>query len=123
MAFKLGTREEKAVSVDAEAVSKEYLERIELLSFDSFKWLRKRNKILLQFIQGMTNFDIETSTEPEKITRCRAMEYIYAMCFHKLVAPISFLISLNVYTKTSSRQVVDMLSKTSPSGSYSTLSS
>lgn len=123
MAFKLGKREEKAVSDDAEAVSKEYLERTELLSFDSFKWLRKRNKILLQFIQGMTNFDFETSTEPEKITCCRAMEQIYAMRFHKLVAPISFLISLNVYTKTSSRQVVDMLSKTSPSGSYSTLSS
>lgn len=47
MAFKLGKREEKAVSDDAEAVSKEYLERTELLSFDSFKWLRKRNKILL----------------------------------------------------------------------------
>lgn len=46
MVFKFGKCEEKVVLDDVEVVFKEYLEWIELLSFDSFKWFRKWNKIL-----------------------------------------------------------------------------
>ncbi|CAG2237735.1 unnamed protein product [Mytilus edulis] len=121
--YEKGAREQQQqiFTDDIENISQQYTSHSFLTELKAEKWLSERNSALIQFISGITKFSISDAAENMKIAVCRIVEQIYALRYQKLVAPISFLLSLNIYSKTSSRAVVDLVSKTSPSGTYNTL--
>ncbi|XP_063404446.1 uncharacterized protein LOC134687918 [Mytilus trossulus] len=121
LAINLGSKQAKLLKADAELMSQDSLEKTKIIDFNPDEWLSKRNNVLLNFLKGITLFDPNRSTEPQKITLCRAVEHVYGLISQKLVAPLSFLLSLNIYARTSSRSVIDLIAKSSPSGCYKTL--
>ncbi|CAG2237719.1 unnamed protein product [Mytilus edulis] len=121
LAFIIGGQQQQIFTDDIENISQQYTSHSFLTELKAEKWLSERNSALIQFISGITKFSLSDAAENMKIAVCRIVEQVYALRYQKLVAPISFLLSLNIYSKTSSRAVVDLVSKTSPSGTYNTL--
>ena len=117
LAKAIGINQATAMKIDTDTVAHQYLNRKNLLDFKTNAWLSQRNKVLLNFITGISVLDYNNAQELQRITLCRIIEQVYGLSMKKLVAPLSFLLSLNIYTKTSSRSVVDLIGKTSPSGS------
>lgn len=105
---------------DIEIISQQFNDRTFLMELNMIDWVFKRNSAIINFIQGVANLSLENAPEDVIFSICRIVEQIYCLKQQRLVAPISFLLSLNIYTKTSRKAAVDLLSKTAPSGCYKT---
>ncbi|XP_071139288.1 uncharacterized protein [Mytilus edulis] len=124
LTYEIGKNQNEYILKDCDCISKHYTSREILQALSPVEWLSKRNKVLFNFMTGLAgnSFDfIDQINSTDAFLYCRAMEYLYNLRNRKLVAPFAFLVSLDMYTKTSSRVAIDALGKSSPGGSYKTL--
>ena len=124
LSYAIGKTQKSEILKDCESISQTYVNRERLLSLNPLNWLIERNQVLLNFVAGSVGVEadfINYIGKDDAFIFCRTVEHLYSLRSRKLVAPFSFLVSLDIYTKTSSRVAIDSLGKSSPGGTYNTL--
>ena len=86
-----------------------------LKSLDVYVFLKKRNKVVMSFLDGLS----EDHASP--LTKCVALEQMYSINSPYLVAPFSFTRNVLQYQATQSRVSTELNGKLGPCGGYTTI--
>ena len=118
-AHKIGQTQKDAVYNDCSNISQKYKDPEYLARFDINQWIQDLNSVAISFvcgISGINNLNLTT-----KFLIGRTVEQFYKLRMEKLILPLSFLQSIYIYGITDSRAAIDILAKSGPSGSYTSI--
>ncbi|KAH3737424.1 hypothetical protein DPMN_044017 [Dreissena polymorpha] len=117
LAFNWGKHEAQAVSDDINCISSSYRDLDHLLSLNADVYLRKRNKVVLSFLDGISS----DKNNQNSLHKCLAIEHVYQLTCSNLVTPYSFVLNLMQYQATQSKLCINLNSKVHPCGAYKTV--
>ena len=119
--FCLGQIIEKNLYNDGLAISKEYRDIAKLKSAEPKLWLKNRNELVLSFLEGATNINLNHENEKKINALTHTVEQIYYSRNLNTITPFAFKRNLVTYTLTHSKQAVQIYSNWEGSGGYTTL--
>lgn len=111
LAYCVASREGRKMYMDSEEISDEYLDLQYMEQMDLGRWLSARNACVLAFLQGSSGCGkiLEETSERDRFRLAVIIEQLYRMRSSKRVFPWSFLVALNIYKKTGSKEVINTL--------------
>ncbi|XP_062608370.1 uncharacterized protein LOC134270197 [Saccostrea cucullata] len=91
-----------------------------LKHFDPARYMSERNGPLLAFLKGLMH-EGDFYQKEKAVVISNAVDSVYYLVNTKFVAPLAFAKSLLIYTKTGSKEGVNVASAATPSGSYTSI--
>ena len=117
IAFKLGKHEATNISADINSVSSSYRDLDQLLALKTEVYLRKGNKVVMSFLNGIAS----AKTDQNTLHTCLALEHVYQLACSNTILPFSFILNLMQYQSTQSKFCINLNSKVHPCGAYKTV--
>ncbi|XP_062590242.1 uncharacterized protein LOC134251838 [Saccostrea cucullata] len=116
----IGRRESLKVFDDSLVAGSIYKKDDMLKHFDPARYMSERNGPLLAFFKGLMQ-EGDFYQKEKAVVISSAVDSVYYLVNTKFVAPLAFAKSLLIYTKTGSKEGVNVASAASPSGSYTSI--
>lgn len=113
----IGNHQCRKIFDDSVVAGKIYKDDEKLQTFDPASYFMERNPIILGFFKGVMGENF-INDESFATAISGAIESIYYLRNKNFIGPLTFAKSLLLYTKTGSKEGLNIVSAASPSGSY-----